>query len=307
MELTSCFSEALLLAHALHSDQKRKQSKVPYISHLLGVCAIALEYGANEEEAIAALLHDAVEDQGGADTEKLIRERFGDNVADIVRNCSDTDVTPKPPWRERKERYIAHLQTANASTLLVSASDKLHNCQTILSDFREVGDEVWQRFKGGKDGTLWYYQSLVTAFDNNSHHRPRLVGELNHVVEELVKLANSSIDHEEEYDPLKPIQHYSYHVYPKPPFHVDSADMFHAYEEEGYFRSGTFEDLEEAIAYAAKSTRSEYQRMKDLIEWRWFGEAELVYDANHDLIWSGNQEMEREIEEYFKNKPEKQD
>jgi GTP pyrophosphokinase len=120
-----------------------------------------MEYGANETEAIGALLHDAVEDCGGPARQREIEEIFGKEVGEIVAGCTDTDQTPKPPWRERKEKYIAHLETASPSTRLVSASDKVHNARAILHNLREDGDEIWTRFNGGKEGTLWYYRSLV--------------------------------------------------------------------------------------------------------------------------------------------------
>jgi GTP pyrophosphokinase len=185
--LSDRFTDALGLACELHRMQVRKATQIPYIAHLLAVASIALEHGATEDEAIAAVLHDAVEDQGGAATATRIRERFGANVADIVVACSDTDVVPKPPWRERKEAYVAHARSAAPSVRLVSASDKLHNARSILSDYRELGETVWSRFSGGRDGTLWYYRSLVEAFA--SHGRSRLVVELDRVVTELEKLA----------------------------------------------------------------------------------------------------------------------
>src|SRR5262249_42160595 len=144
----------------------RKGTQVPYVAHLLAVASIALEHGANEDEAIAAVLHDAVEDQGGAAVGREIRRKFGDIVGDIVEGCSDTDVVPKPPWRDRQERYIAHIgaATTSASVRLVSAADKLHNARSILADLRVHGDALWARFTGGRDGTLWYYRALVTEF-----------------------------------------------------------------------------------------------------------------------------------------------
>jgi (p)ppGpp synthase/HD superfamily hydrolase len=181
------FAAALGYAALLHAQQKRKGTEVPYVAHLLAVCAIALEHGASEEEAIAAVLHDAVEDQGGAETAAEIERRFGPAVRAIVEGCTDTDVTPKPPWRARKEAYIAHLASAEPSVLLVSASDKLHNARSIVADLRDLGDALWSRFSGGKEGTLWYYRSLVEAF------RPRapraLVAELDRVVTEMEHLA----------------------------------------------------------------------------------------------------------------------
>jgi (p)ppGpp synthase/HD superfamily hydrolase len=139
----------------------RKGSGIPYVAHLLGVASIALEYGADEDEAIASLLHDAIEDQGGAPTRAAIRHRFGDRVTAIVDACSDTDVTPKPPWRERKERHLEHLKNADVSVRLVVTADKLHNARAILLDYRVRGTPIWDRFRGGKDGTLWYLRATV--------------------------------------------------------------------------------------------------------------------------------------------------
>jgi (p)ppGpp synthase/HD superfamily hydrolase len=181
--LTDRFADALTFACELHRRQRRKGTQIPYVSHLLAVASIALEHGASEDEAIAAVLHDAVEDQGGAATAARIRERFGDSVANIVLGCTDTDVQPKPPWRERKEAYVAHVRSARPSVRLVSASDKLHNARAILADHRALGDALWDRFSGGREGTLWYYRALVDAFA--SHGRNRLVDELDRVVTEL--------------------------------------------------------------------------------------------------------------------------
>jgi (p)ppGpp synthase/HD superfamily hydrolase len=186
--LTDRFTAALTLACELHRTQFRKGTSIPYVSHLLAVASLALEHGANEDEAIAAVLHDAVEDQGGAAMAQRIREQFGDTVAELVLACTDTDVEPKPPWRARKEAYVAHIRLAPAPARLVSASDKLHNARSILADYREHGDALWGRFTGGRDGTLWYYRSLVEAF--SSHGPSRLVDELERVVGELERLAN---------------------------------------------------------------------------------------------------------------------
>ncbi len=190
--LSERFTAALTYATQLHASQVRKGSGVPYITHLLGVASIALEYGANEDEAIAALLHDAIEDQGGAATREEIRRRFGDNVTAIVDGCTDSDTTPKPPWRQRKEAYIAHLATASHSVLLVSAADKLYNTRSILKDYRIVGESVWERFQGGgKEGTLWYYRSLVIAFYQTG--TTPLIEELERVVSELEMLVFKKI------------------------------------------------------------------------------------------------------------------
>jgi (p)ppGpp synthase/HD superfamily hydrolase len=187
MVLSSRFEDALGYAARLHAEQVRKGTGVPYIAHLLAVTALALEYGADEETAIAALLHDAVEDQGGAATLEAIRQRFGARVAEIVDGCSDTDVTPKPPWRARKEAYIAHVRVAPPDVRLVSAADKLHNARSILADYRVLGDALWDRFTGGKAGTLWYYRALVDAF--RAAGPSPLVEELARVVDELAALA----------------------------------------------------------------------------------------------------------------------
>jgi (p)ppGpp synthase/HD superfamily hydrolase len=189
LTLSARFEEALVYATQAHCRQMRKQTEVPYIAHVLGVTAIALEYGATEAEAIAALLHDVVEDCGGAPRLREIRERFGESVARIVEGCTDTDEKPKPPWRERKEQYLAHLAHADASTVLVSASDKLHNARSILRDLREEGDSVWTRFKGGKEGTLWYYKSLVAALRKRG--KKELVSELEETVDQMALLAEA--------------------------------------------------------------------------------------------------------------------
>ena len=162
--LTGRFAEALSFAEAAHRDQRRKGSGTPYIAHLMSVSALVLEHGGDEDMAIAALLHDAVEDQGGVAMEAAIRARFGDRVAGIVMDCTDAVVMPKPPWRARKEAYLAKLDAKPAESLAVSLADKVHNARTILDDHRAVGDALWERFRGGRDGTLWYYRALADAF-----------------------------------------------------------------------------------------------------------------------------------------------
>src|SRR5437016_5359625 len=163
MRLSLNFEDALVYATQAHCNQTRKKTGIPYIAHILGVTAIALEYGANETEAIGALLHDTVEDCGGAERLRDIQKRFGDDVAKIVDDFTDTDQIPKPPWRERKEAYVAHLKDSDTSTRLVSAADKLHNTRAILADLRRHGSEVFERFSGKKDGTIWYYGALSYA------------------------------------------------------------------------------------------------------------------------------------------------
>ncbi len=163
-ELSDRFKDALVYAAQVHSGQTRKGGSVPYVSHLLAVCGLVLEHGGSEEEAIAALLHDAVEDQPKRTSLDDIAQRFGDEVARIVEGCSDTVTHPKPPWRKRKERYLRHLESADEAILRVSCADKLHNVRTMLTDLRRNGDEFWNRFNAGRKEQLWYYRSLAEVF-----------------------------------------------------------------------------------------------------------------------------------------------
>jgi (p)ppGpp synthase/HD superfamily hydrolase len=158
------FSEALMLAAALHREQTRKASDIPYVAHLLAVCAIVLEHGGDEDEAIAALLHDAPEDQGGEPVLALIERVFGPNVRQIVAECSDTFEQPKPPWRPRKEAYIASLRDASRSALLVSAADKLHNLTATVNDLRTQGNQFWSHFNSTPDDQIWYYTTLSDIY-----------------------------------------------------------------------------------------------------------------------------------------------
>jgi (p)ppGpp synthase/HD superfamily hydrolase len=179
VRLGTRFADAMVFAADRHGDQSRKGTQVPYVSHLLGTCAIALEAGADEDEAIAALLHDTLED-GKAGYEELV-DRFGRRVADIVRECSDSEVLPKPPWRERKQAYLASIPHHSRSGMLVSNADKLHNAKTILSDYLRHGEEVWQRFDPASD-QLSYYNALADAF---ARAGSPLADELSRVVDEL--------------------------------------------------------------------------------------------------------------------------
>lgn len=192
MMLSPRFDDALVYASRLHAGQARKGSAIPYVAHLLAVTAIVLEHGGSEDEAIAALLHDAVEDQGGPATRAEISRRFGESVALIVDGCTDTDIEPKPPWRERKEAYIAHVATASPSVRLVSAADKLHNARAILADYQQLGESLWDRFRGGRDGTLWYYRALTDAFA--AAGTSPLVEELDRTVTELERLSGERSD-----------------------------------------------------------------------------------------------------------------
>lgn len=186
MQLTQRFKEALDYALELHGDQQRKGSDTPYVAHLLAVASLVLEDGGDEEQAIAALLHDAPEDQGGRETLEAIRQRFGDRVADIVHGCTDTYESPKPPWRQRKEDYLEHLKIAPVEVRRVSLADKLHNARSILTDLLRSGEDVWERFNGGKDGTLWYYRSLLVVFRSRSDSP--LVTELGWVLQRIESL-----------------------------------------------------------------------------------------------------------------------
>jgi (p)ppGpp synthase/HD superfamily hydrolase len=176
---------ALLYASRLHRNQVRKGTSTPYITHLLAVASIVGENGGTEDEVVAALLHDAPEDQGGEATLRDIRLRFGDEVAELVDGCTDTYQDPKPPWRERKERYLAHLANAPDSVRLVSSADKLHNARSVLSDYRLVGEDLWTRFNGKKEGTLWYYRAIVDTLPGESP----IIEELDRVVTDLETLS----------------------------------------------------------------------------------------------------------------------
>jgi (p)ppGpp synthase/HD superfamily hydrolase len=165
MPFSDRFDDALVYASRLHRMQTRKGSGIPYVSHLLAVCALVIEHGGSEDQAIAALLHDAAEDQGGEATLNEIRARFGAAVADIVADCTDSWTEPKPPWRPRKEAYLAALPSKPSTSLLVSLADKVHNASAILGDYQVLGDKLWDRFKGGREGTIWYYRSVSKVFD----------------------------------------------------------------------------------------------------------------------------------------------
>jgi len=178
MELSERFDRALTVASRLHRQQARKGTEIPYVSHLIGTCSIALEYGANEDQAIGALLHDVLEDVEPLETARTEVAAFGPEVLRIVEGCTDTVLRPKPPWCERKESYISGIAREDAAVLLVSASDKLHNARAIVRDLRAAGESVWSRFNAGREGQLWYYRSLVDAFRANAEHQPALIEEL---------------------------------------------------------------------------------------------------------------------------------
>jgi (p)ppGpp synthase/HD superfamily hydrolase len=174
------FVAAVGMAVQLHARQARKGGGVPYVSHLLAVAGLVLEHGGDEDQAIAALLHDGPEDQGGEATLAAIREQFGPRVAAIVAACSDTFETPKPPWRARKAAYIADLEAKGPDVWPVTLADKVHNARTIVADLRAYGPATLDRFNGGRDGTVWYYGTLAERLS-------RLAG--GSLADELVALA----------------------------------------------------------------------------------------------------------------------
>lgn len=178
--LTERFDEAVRYAREVHAGQRRKSGNVPYVAHLLGVASIVLDDGGSEDEAIAALLHDAAEDHGGRPRVEDIRSRFGHAVAQIVEDCTDSWDDPKPPWAERKRAYIDHARSLPPASLRVSAADKVHNTYAILRDLRNDGEKVWERFTAPADDVLFYYQSLVRAFRESGGGK--LVDELERIV-----------------------------------------------------------------------------------------------------------------------------
>ncbi|WP_445634452.1 Phosphohydrolase [Nostoc sp. DSM 114161] len=183
VKLTEKFESALVYATRLHANQTRKISGVPYISHLLSVAALVIEAGGSEEEAIAALLHDSIEDQGGKVTREDIRQHFGETVIAIIDGCTEWDTPPKPPWLERKQRYLENLRHASPSVKLVSLADKLHNARSLLTDLQQRGDAVWVEFNNGKEKTFWFYQSLIEIYRQTDNYW--MTKELERVVNEL--------------------------------------------------------------------------------------------------------------------------
>jgi (p)ppGpp synthase/HD superfamily hydrolase len=187
LQLTARFHRALVYAARVHARQFRKGTTRPYIGHLLGVTSIVLTHGGDEDEAIAALLHDVVEDQGGKPRLREIRRKFGALVARIVEGCTDSGVEPKPPWLERKTEYLRHLRHADSSVRLVSAADKVYNARETLEDLRTHRDALWKRFKGGRQGTLWYYREVAKILRRQGPKQ--LAAELDRVVKELSRVA----------------------------------------------------------------------------------------------------------------------
>jgi len=192
--LTDRLDRAFTYAREHHASDVRKGTAIPYLSHLLGVCSLVLDMEGSEDEAIAALLHDVIEDGGGVAAEVRIRTDFGDDVARIVRACSDTDEEPKPPWRPRKEAYLAAIEHKRPDELRVSLADKVHNARAILLDYRTEGDVLWTRFSAGRDEQLWYYRALASGFearrDDLGEAAGPAVDELRRVVEEIAAVSS---------------------------------------------------------------------------------------------------------------------
>ena len=193
MKISHRFVEAVTLATQLHGQQRRKLWDVPYVGHLLRVAGIVLEHGGNEDAAIAAMLHDAVEDQGGAATADKIARCFGPGVAENVLALSDTDQVPKPPWRSRKETHLARLADAPPVVRLIKAADQLDNVSSLLVAYRTMGEAVWEHFRGGREGTLWYAREVLRILRRNGSGTP-LVEELAHRVAELERLLGEPPD-----------------------------------------------------------------------------------------------------------------
>jgi (p)ppGpp synthase/HD superfamily hydrolase len=186
---TPRLAAAFAYAEQVHRGQTRKKTRAPALSHLMAVASLVLENGGDEDEAIAALLHDAPEDCQGAETLREIDVRFGDRVAQIVLGCTDSLQSPKPPWQERKSHYIARLPAADESTLLVSLADKVHNVGSLVVGYRQLGEELWDRFSATRDQSLWYYESLLAVFQRAGIHRcATLVEELERSLGELRKM-----------------------------------------------------------------------------------------------------------------------
>lgn len=178
------FEDAVLYAVRTHALQARRGGTIPYLAHLFAVASLVMEDGGSEDETIAALLHDAAEDQGGEPRLRDIEARFGSNVAAIVLGCSDTLEVPKPPWEQRKRDYVAHLPSATPEVIRVSLADKLHNARSMAADHAIVGDALWARFNAPRDAQAAYYRQLCDAFRARGEGGP-MVAQLCATVDEL--------------------------------------------------------------------------------------------------------------------------
>jgi (p)ppGpp synthase/HD superfamily hydrolase len=182
------FTDAFAFAVHLHARQARKSTSVSYLTHLMAVCSLVLEDGGDENQAIAALLHDGPEDQGGQPVLHEIRRRFGDEVAALVDGLTDTLQTPKPKWLRRKRKYLERLMDEPVSVLRVSLADKLHNLRSVATDLAISGDAVWDRFNAGRDSQAWYYCELLAVFEkrlSDSRNLPEFRNLVAHVLGEV--------------------------------------------------------------------------------------------------------------------------
>ena len=184
------YKKALDFAYKIHFDQNRKKTKIPYFTHLVSVSNNVIEDGGTTDEAIGGLLHDAVEDQGGLKTLKKIRKLFGNNVAKIVNECSDTIVVPKPPWLARKKKYISDIKKKGQSSMFVSLCDKLHNGTCIVNDHKRVGKKIWKRFTATPKQVAWYYESLYKEFSKHLKGHKVLKDNYLMVVKEIKRAAS---------------------------------------------------------------------------------------------------------------------
>ena len=182
------YLEAYVYSFELHKKQTRKGSNIPYFTHLSSVSNLIIENNGTTTQAIAGLLHDAVEDQGGAKTLAVIKRKFGPKVAKIVDQCSDTTIKPKPPWKTRKIKYIKDIKNKTQDTLLVSLCDKYHNANCILSDYQKVGEEIWDRFTASKQETFWYYESLYKEFKKYLKNHLELIKAYKNAVDEMKRI-----------------------------------------------------------------------------------------------------------------------
>ena len=196
--------KAFAYAAEKHAGQTRKQTAVPYLSHLMAVAALVLEGGGDEDLAIAALLHDVVEDCGGVPRLREVRKMFGPRVAKVVEGCTDSFSDPKLPWLVRKNEYLQRLKHEDSDTRLVSASDKLHNVRTVTADYRQEGESIWKRFSGGRDGTLWYYRALNDEFQRRKGNA--ITRELAVAMQELEKVTGAKPSRTPQKRPTRPVQ-----------------------------------------------------------------------------------------------------
>ncbi|MBP6177958.1 MAG: HD domain-containing protein [Anaerolineales bacterium] len=187
-QITSRLHEALQFTFKLHGRDARKESNVPYVAHLLSVCALVQQDGGSEDEAIAALLHDALEDKAEQTSRAEIAALFGDHVVALIEVSIDTppdyEGGEKPPWRQRKEAYLAHVRSTNPDLLRVTIADKVDNARAILADYLRIGDELWKRFNAGREDQLWYYENSVLAYEAAGYKGP-LLEELRRLVDQI--------------------------------------------------------------------------------------------------------------------------